>query len=292
MPIKQNAVQVDTLNGQFTLPDFTRQLPAILALKRETPIRQATLQNLHNELLEPFLNNITPGGETDSMTAKVVAVGSTEATIAWRVLTYGYCSHYFTGKGTPYLPGEASNPHFQAYTLVATWDCCQTPLVLATLQATVGTTAPALALFTPVSGAMLPHLVCATGQTSNGLIGELRRFSVNPLFEAIPLLSEDPLKAVLREYRSLLYGELYQLALRTFCAMKIDFVYGIATPEIYRFFTKSGITMMHQLQEMVLTENDEVALLQQEFADYWRPHAPLAQQPALYQVDLPAHNRA
>jgi hypothetical protein len=288
MLLNHAAVQMNDLSERFTLPDFTRQLSSIVALNRETLIRQSTLESLHTELIEPFLNGLAQAEGTDLIMAKVAAAGSIEAAIASRLLTYGYCSHYFTGQGTPDLPEEPDSPHFRQYTLVATCDSRQTPLLLGTLQASVGSTVPALALFEPGPGRRLPHHAFSDGQATTELIGELRRFSVNPLLEAVSFLPDDNLKAMLANYRSLIYRELYQLSLRLFAARNIQFVYGIATPEIYRFFTRSGMSMS-LLEGMALAENDEVNRLRQEFALYWRPQAPLEQQPALYRIYLPAH---
>jgi hypothetical protein len=60
-------------------------------------------------------------------------------------------------------------------------------------------------------------------------------------------------------------------------------VYGVATPEIYRFFTRSGMPM-RRLEEAVLVDSAEVRALQQQCARYWRPVEPVAQQPALYRI--------
>ena len=131
----------------------------------------------------------------------------------------------------------------------------------------------------------MPHLTAFAGNPDNELIGELRRFSVNPLLEAGPLLADNLLKAVLRDYRRLVYRGLYELSLHIFRAMNIHFVYIIATPATYRFFTRDGM-IMSLVEGVLLAENDEVHMLQQEFARYWQPEAPLEQQPALYRIHL------
>lgn len=150
----------------------------------------------------------------------------------------------------------------------------------------MGVTVPALELFEPEQGVTLPHLASGRRKADTPCIGELRRFSVNPILEDAPS-ADDNLKRALRDYRSLIYRGLYELALQLFSAMKIQVVYGIATPEIYRFFTKSGM-VMSRVEGMELAQNEEVRALQQEFALYWRSAAALEQQPALYRIHLPA----
>lgn len=287
MLINHPKTHIDSLTETFTLPDFATVLP-ILTARHAMPIRQSTLAPLHDELVAPFVRGATLGIDAGTMRTRVAAAGSAEAAAALHMLTYGYCAHYFTGVGEPQLPAESSNPQFQHYTLVVTCAGRQSPVVLATLQAVVGETVPALSLFAPPPEGTLPHCAGANGSASNALIGELRRFSVNPILDAIPLPSDDPLKAMLRGYRSLIYQTLYELSLRIFYVLNIHFVYGVATPEIYRFFTRSGMAM-RPLAGMRLADNDEVRTLQRDFANYWRPHATREQQPALYRIHLPAN---
>jgi hypothetical protein len=286
--VDHTETHIDTLTETFTLPDFASVLPMMAAM-HTTPIRQSTLIKLHNELVEPFLSGVAQGIETDTVRAKVAATDSVEAAVAFRMLTYGYCSHYFTGTGDPQLPEEPNSPQFQQYTLMAICGDSHTPLILGTLQAIVGDTVPALKLFAPAPGGTLPHRAAVPSKATYGLIGELRRFSINPLLESIPLLPDDPLNVMLRGYRSVIYRGLYELSLHIFHALNIHFAYGIATPEIYRFFTRSSM-IMSPLEGMRLAENDEVRTLQQNFTRYWRPQAPREQQPALYRIHLPAHS--
>ena len=59
---------------------------------------------------------------------------------------------------------------------------------------------------------------------------------------------------ILRNYRRLLYCKLYERSLQIFDATRTRFVYGIATPEIYRFFTRSS-KIMRPLAGMRLAKN-------------------------------------
>jgi hypothetical protein len=190
--------------------------------------------------------------------------------IAVRMLNYGYCSHYFTGHGVPALPIEPITPHFRAYTLVATYPFGEMPLVLGTLQATVGHTVPALKLYEPARERTLPHFAFGSHNGIAAPIGEIRRFSVNPILEAIPVASDNELKVRLKHYRTLICNKLYEVAVQIFRALHAHFVYLIASPQTRRFFTRSGVTM-RPLEGMSLTESDEVRMIQQEFARYWRP---------------------
>lgn len=275
----------------FTLPDFGQWLPIMVALAQQAPLGLSGLKPLHAALIAPFLSGLATGDGTDGVHTQVTAVGSLEEAIAARMLAYGYCSHYFTGTDVPQLPQEPISPAFQQYTLVASCAVGHTPLLLATLQVIVGATVPALTLFEPVQGAALPHLAECDGHSLPGLVGELRRFSVNPLLEVKASLPDDRLHGILRNYRRLLYCKLYERSLQIFDATRTYFVYGIATPEIYRFFTRSSM-IMRPLASMQLAENTEVRTLQTTFANYWRPHAPLEHQPALYRIYLPAYERA
>jgi len=282
---------MEALQATFTLPDFGRWLPSMVALAQQTPIRPSALKPIHAALIAPFLSGLAIGAGTDAVRTQVTAVGSPEEAIAARMLAYGYCSHYFSGTDVPQLPQEPSSPAFQQYTLVASCAIGHAPLLLATLQVIVGDTVPALTLFEPVQGAALPHMAERNGRSVPGVIGELRRFSVNPLLEVKPALPDDLLHSILRNYRRLLYCKLYERSLQIFDAMRTHFVYGIATPEIYRFFTRSSM-IMRPLASMRLAENTEVRALQTAFAGYWRPHAPPEHQPALYRIHLPADQRA
>src|SRR4051812_27197782 len=134
--VKHSPLKTDNLKGRFTLSAFARMLP-ILATAHKPPNGPSTLKRLHDELIEPFVNGAGLPEAADEITVKVATAESVEATIAARMLTYGYCSHYYTGDGAPNLPAEPLNPHFQPYTLVATCAFDQTPLVLGTLQAIV-----------------------------------------------------------------------------------------------------------------------------------------------------------
>ncbi|MEZ4869363.1 MAG: hypothetical protein R3C14_49025 [Caldilineaceae bacterium] len=285
MLIQDHPLRLADFTQEFTLPQFAGLLPSILAAAQATPVKQMALAELHGNLLAPFPNGFMKQAWTDTLVAKVAAPQSAEATIAAQMLTYGYCSHYFTGQGPCHLPLEEDNPHYQSYTLVAVYPHGATPIVLGTLQAVIGDTVPALALFTPAAGQSLPHLTSYGPQRATLPVGELRRFSVNPLLEAaVP--SDSHLKSILRDYRSLIYRKLYELSLRLFWSQAVRFVYGIATPEIYRFFTRSGMTMC-PLAGVTLVDNAEIHMIQRDFALYWRPHAPREQQPALYQILLP-----
>ena len=163
----------------------------------------------------------------------------------------------------------------------------QKEIVIGTLQAVIGRTVPALELFRPVSGSQLPHRAATTRSATGELVGELRRFSVSPLLEVVPPTSDEPLKEMLRDYRSRIYKGLYAYSLELFRTLRVPFLYGIATPEIYRFFTRSSMSM-RRLDDMVLAETAEVRALQHSFAHYWRLDAPQEQQPALYQILVPA----
>jgi hypothetical protein len=286
MLIQDHPLHLAELTHEFTLPDFAALLPSILAAAQTVPIKQVALAVLHHNLLAPFQNGFMKQARTDTLMAKVAAPQSAESTIAAQLLTYGYCSHYFTGHGPCHLSVEESNPHYQSYTLVAVYSHGATPIVLGTLQAVIGDTVPALALFAPAAGRPLPHLAVGRSDCATLPVGELRRFSVNPFLEA-GTSADERLKSILRDYRSLIYRKLYELSLRIFWAREVHFVYGIATPEIYRFFIRSGMTM-RPLPGMVLTDNEEVRMIQRDFALYWRTQAPLEQQPALYQILLPA----
>lgn len=291
MFIHDDTIQLAELTQEFTLPNFAARLPSILTAAQATPVKSVDLAALHNNLLAPFQNGCVAQEGTDRLLAKVAAPQSAEAAIATQMLTYGYCSHYATGDGPCYLSIEDDSSHFQRYTFVASYPTGTTPLLLGTLQMVIGSTVPALEIFIPEPGRPLPHRMACDSPAANARVGELRRFSVNPLLEAgVP--PDDPLKTILRDYRSLVYRKLYELSLHLFGALEVRFVYGIATPEIYRFFTRSGMTM-YPLAGMRLAETAEVRRIQRSHGLYWRPHAPLAQQPALYQIHLPtAHPSA
>jgi hypothetical protein len=170
------------------------------------------------------------------------------------------------------------DPHAHTYTLAAYVGA--TNALLGTLQVVMGDTVPALSLFAAAAGAQLPHEAAGAGG-----VAELRRFSVSPIFEVAPH-PDDPLNVMLRDFRSRIYRELYTFSLKLFRAMRVRVVYGVATPEIYRFFTRSGMSM-RRLEEALLVDSAEVRALQHQFARYWRPTAPLAQQPALYEILVP-----
>jgi hypothetical protein len=273
------------LSARFALPGLARQLPTMIAIANRTKAPHPDLQPLRDALIDLF-----DDGDrfTDEVTVMAVGSGSREATIAAKMLDWGYCSHYYTGSGVPALLEEAAIPLARTYTLAAQVSVGETTALIGTLQVVVGDTVPALSLFGPKPGAELPH-GAATANGANGSVGELRRFSVSPLFDVVPL-PDDPLNVMMRDYRRRIYRELYLCSLRLFRAMRVRVVYGVATPEIYRFFTKSGMPM-RRLDEAVMVDSTEVRALQHRFARYWRPGAPLEQQPALYQILVPTHAR-
>jgi hypothetical protein len=257
----------------------------MISIARLTTPPHPDLQPLHDTLIAPFIEfDWRDVGDCVSVTA--VAAGSNEAEMSARTLDWGYCSHYYTGVGAPALPEEEPIPNARTYTLAAHIEVGDRVAVLGTLQVVIGETVPALALFEAPPGARLPH----DGATGNGLVGELRRFSVSPLFDVVPL-PIDPLNVMLRDYRRRIYRELYMYASRLFRSMHVRFVYGVATPEIYRFFTKSG-QPMRRVDSAVLVESEDVRALQRQFARYWRPGSRVDRQPALYEILLPATGRA
>jgi hypothetical protein len=293
-PVKRNGPRVmgddvethrRLVSGRFTLPGLAHQLPTMISLAQRAKAAYPALQPLHDALIAPFRNHEQIDGATDYVAVTAPAPGSREATMAATMLNWGYCSHYYTGEGAPALPAEVAIPHARTYTLAAHVSVGETTVVIGTLQAVVGDTVPALSLFGPAPGMQLPHRGATGNGAATGLVGELRRFSVSPLFEVVPL-PDDPLNVMLRDYRSRIYRELYMCSLRLFRAMRVRYVYGVATPEIYRFFTRSGMPM-RRLEETVLVDSTEVRALQHRFARYWRPDAPQEQQPALYQILLP-----
>jgi hypothetical protein len=273
------------LPGRFSLAGLSHQLPTMISIARRTMAPHPDLQPLHDALIGPFIeSDWRDAGDDVSVIA--VAAGSSEAAMSAMTLDWGYCSHYYTGDGPPALPEEEPVPNARTYTLVAHIGVGETVVVLGTLQVVVGKTVPALSLFEAAAGARLPH----DGATGNGLVGELRRFSVSPLFEVVPL-PVDPLNVMLRDYRRRIYRELYIYSLRLFRATRVRCVYGVATPEIYRFFTKSG-QPMRRVDDAVPVESAEVRALQQRFARYWRPGSPVDRQPGLYEILVPAYGRA
>jgi hypothetical protein len=265
--------------GRFTLAGLSHQLPTMISIARHTTATHPDLQALHDALIEPFVESDWRDA-CDYVSVTAVADGSREAEMSARTLDWGYCSHYHTGNGAPALPAEEPIPNTRTYTLAAHIGVGEAAVVLGTLQIVVGETVPALSLFAATPGTRLPH----DGTMGNGLVGELRRFSVSPLFDVVPL-PVDPLNVMLRDYRRRIYRELYMSAVRLFRALRVRFVYGVATPEIYRFFTKSG-QPMRRVDGAVLVESEEVRELQRRFAGYWRPGAPVDRQPALYEILL------
>jgi hypothetical protein len=279
------------LSARFALPGLAHQLPTMISIAQRTAAPHPNLQALHDALIAPFCHHEHGYPVTDEVTVTVAAAGSSEATMAAMTLDWGYCSHYYTGdtgdtgetgNEAPSLPKEPANPHGDTYTLAARISVGGNTVVIGTLQVVVGDTVPALSLFGPRPGAPLPHHAVGA---STGLIAELRRFSVSPVFQVVPF-PVDPLNVILRDWRSRIYRELYTFSLRLFRAMRVRFVYGIATPEIYRFFTRSGMPM-RRLEETVLVDSAEVRALQHRFARYWRPQASPEQRPALYQILVP-----
>jgi hypothetical protein len=263
------------LTTRFSLPGLAHHLPAMTATAGLTVAPHPNLQLLHDALIAPFRHRQT----SDEVTITVVGPDSKAATQSAQILSWGYCSHYHTGEHAPALPAEPITGA-NTYTLAAQLDVGDTTAVIGTLQVVIGETVPALSLFEPTRGAQLPHEAAG-----GGLVAELRRFSVSPILE-VARLHDDSLNGMLRDFRSRIYRELYMFSLMVFRAMRVHFVYGVATPEIYRFFTKSGMPMQ-RVDDSVLVQSDEVRALQHEFARYWRPNAPLEQQPALYQILVP-----
>ncbi|HTQ18334.1 hypothetical protein [Mycobacterium sp.] len=266
------------VTARFRLPGLAYQLPTMASIAQLTVTPHPSLQSLHDELIAPFRHRPT----TDEVTIALVGPDTYEAGHAAMMLNWGYCSHYHTGEHPPALPVELFDPRAHTYTLAAYLTLGDTKALVGTLQVVIGDTVPALSLFEAADGAQLPHEPAGAGP-----IAELRRFSVSPILEVAPL-PDDPLNVVLREFRSRIYRELYTFSLKLFRATRVRVVYGIATPEIYRFFTRSGMPM-RRLEETVLVDSAEVRALQHQFARYWRPTAPLAQQPALYQILVPTH---
>lgn len=278
------------VSGCFRLPGLARRLPVLASLAQRTAARQPALQTLHDALITPFHTGEQADEAADWVDVAAVAVGSRAAMTAAAMLTWGYCSHYYTGDGAPDLPAEAATPDARSYTLTANLRVGEDTVMIGTLQAVIGTTVPALSLFTSAPGAQLPHRAATGNGAAVDCVGELRRFSVNPIFEVAAPAPDDALNGVLRDYRSRIYRGLYACSLGLFRASRVACVYGIATPEIYRFFTKSGMTM-RRLDDTVRVDCPEVRALQQRFARYWRPTAPPQQQPALYQIMLPEDHR-
>src|SRR5438067_10281272 len=98
MLLNQTDMQLDQLRGALTLRDFTSWLPSILTAEWKAPVRPSTLQHLRDELIEPFRDRLVQAEATDSVVTKIAPADSAEAAMASHMLTYGYCSHYFTGK--------------------------------------------------------------------------------------------------------------------------------------------------------------------------------------------------
>jgi hypothetical protein len=261
------------ITARFSLPGLAHQLPTMASIAQLTVAPHPDLQSLHDELIAPFRRRQT----TDEVTIAVVGPDTSEAAQAAMMLNWGYCSHYHTGEDPPALPTEPINAYAHIYTLAAHLALGDTNALIGTLQVVIGDTVPALSLFEAAAGAQLPHEAAATA-----VVAELRRFSVSPILQVIPL-PNDLLNVMLRDFRSRIYRELYMFALKLFRATRVRVVYGIATPEIYRFFTRSGMPM-RRLEDTVLVDSAEVVALRHQFARYWRPTAPRAQQPALYQI--------
>lgn len=267
------------LTTRFSLPGLAHQLPTMTSIAQLTAAPHPNLQSLRDALIAPFRHRPA----TDEVTIAVVGPDTSEATQAAMMLNWGYCSHYHTGEHPPALPAERVDPHARTYTLAAHLTLGDTNALIGTLQVVIGDTVPALSLFQAAAGGQLPHVAAGAE-----VVAELRRFSVSPILEATPL-PNDPLNVMLRDFRSRIYRELYTFSLRLFRARRVRVVYGVATPEIYRFFTRSGMPMRH-LDETVLVNSAEVRALQHQFARYWRPNAPLARQPALYQILVPTQD--
>jgi hypothetical protein len=256
---------------EFSLPGLAGRLPMLIEkARRHPPLKGVALQRLYGELVNSLKFDAS-GRITDSVAVTTAEPGSAHARTAATMLDWGSCSHYCTGHDEPELPPEIAILHSHTHTLVATVSVGHTSIVLGTLQAVIGPTVPALMLFGPASD----------DSGSPGMVGELRRFSVSPLLE-VPT-HDYVLGVVLRDYRSQIYRGLYTRSLEIFRTAGVETIYGIATPEIYRFFTRSGMPM-RRLGGMKLIDSAELRQLQYRFARYWRPQAPKDQQPAMYQI--------
>ena len=261
------------LSAQFTLPGLAgRMRPLIASVLSRQPVKHAALQRTYEQLIDPLRLDLRFTRISDSVEVSAVKPGSAGAALAAAMLDWGYCSHYYTGRGEPELPPEPTILRGCTHTLVANLALGHTSVMLATLQAVIGPTVPALSLFGGVD------------TRGHAMVGELRRFSVSPLMEVV---SDDySLDAVLRDYRAQLYRELYTHSLNLFRAAGVDCIYGIATPENYRFFARSGIPM-RRLDGVSLSESADVRDMQHQFARFWRPYAPKEHQPTLYRILYP-----
>ncbi len=265
---------------EFSLAGLAARLPMLIENARcNLPPKGIALQRLYGELINPLRVDAC-SRITDFVEVTTAEPGSAHARTAATMLDWGYCSHYYTGHDEPELPPEIAILHSRTHTLVATVSVGQTTVVLGTLQAVIGPTVPALKLFGPVTDASRQDTSINVFDTHR-LVGELRRFSVSPLLEVAT--DDYALGVVLRDYRSQIYRALYTRSLELFRAAGVETIYGIATPEIYRFFTRSGMPM-RRIDGMALIESAELRHLQYRFARYWRPQAPKDQQPALYEI--------
>ena len=263
--------------SQFTLTGLARRLPLLVAMASDqSTAKEPTLQRLYDDLIRPLRIDEHATPMSDCVEATIVDPGTADAATAAAMLDWGYCSHYYTGEGEPELPPEPTILRARTHTLAATLRVGEDTIMLGTLQVVIGPTVPALSLFGPVD-------------TSDfGMVGELRRFSVSPLLEVAA--DDYVLGVILRDYRSQIYRGLYNRSLEILRDAGVETIYGIATPEIYRFFTRSGMPM-RRLHEMVLRDSAEMRRLRYRFARYWRPYAPAEQQPALYQILYPEDAR-
>lgn len=265
-----------TTSEPFVLDGLGRRLPTLIAATRHGDATHPALRRVHDSLLAPLRHLEEDIRQTvDVVTVGTAEAGSSDALAASAVLRWGYCSHYYTGCGEPTLPAEEFDATTRAHTLVATIGLGAVSSVIGTLQVIVGPTVPALSLFAPTPGVRLPHW----GQP--GPVGELRRFGVSPVLEATG--AGEALDADLRLYRSRVYRALYSYAHRILRASGVSAAYGVATPEIFRFFTRSGMPMI-ATSETALVDSGEVRALLTDFARYWRPDAPPQQRPQLYEI--------
>ncbi len=239
---------------------------------------------LRNSLMAPFDGKLGVFDST-SLRVEVAQPSSLEREMAADLVNYAYNLRYgISGGNIEDLAHDEFDQYDNTHTIVAKGKINDESVILGTLRVVCdgreGSLKPeeqleVFKLFDMEEGGVWPH------QASGTIPGELSRFSLHPIFDAIASDPDMSIAMHSKVYKRTVLRELWPKAIDIMKKEGVGTPYFILTPKIHSFVVSAGIPPI-EVAGSIPSPSDYSQSIRNRFSPYWQPEVGLDEQPAVY----------
>lgn len=256
------------LNGVMPGPEYTSPIGDI-------PVGSA-LHEIYWQLMSPFADKDV---ELDADNMEVGELQRSEILGQVRnMVNYAYNSRYHHNGGeVVQLAGDRFDNLPTTRTIVAVQEIDGQPVVMGTFRTLAGSDLDVFELFEMRAGMSWPH------QTDAKVLlpGELGRFCLSPVFEALAKVNIGISNVDLRNMKIAILQKMWRVGMDQMIRDGVEVPYFILKPEVRDFVRKAGI-IPTTVEAMQPSQTEYAQRIRQLFSEYWRPDDASEEQPQVY----------